>query len=41
MNKGEIAVGHLAESDARSSVENVGEIPEHGDVRILPENDCG
>jgi hypothetical protein len=41
MDKREIAVGHLAKSDARRSVENVAQIPEHGDVGILPENDCG
>jgi len=41
MDKREIAVGQLAKSDARRSVENVAQIPEHGDVGILPENDCG
>ena len=41
MREGKVAVGHLTERDALSSVENVAEIEENGYVCILPEdNGC-
>ena len=36
-----VAIGHLPEGDALRSVENVAEIEEHRDVRILPKHHAG
>jgi hypothetical protein len=41
MRQGKVAVGHLAEGDALRGVENVAEIEQNRDVRILPEHDGG
>ncbi len=41
VGEGEIAIGKLAVGDARGGVEYVAEVPEDGDVRILPEDDGG
>ena len=41
MREGKVAVRHLAEGDALGGVENVAEIEEDGDVRVLPEDDAG
>jgi hypothetical protein len=37
----EVAVGNLAEGDALGGVEDVTEIEEDGDVRVLPQDDAG
>ncbi len=41
VRQGEVAIGHLAEGDALRGVENVAEIEEHRDVRILPKHHAG
>lgn len=41
VGKREIAIRYLAERDARTAVENVAHIPEHGQMGVLPEDDCG
>ena len=41
VRQGKIAVGNLAEGDALGSIENVAEIEENGDVRVLPKHHAG
>jgi hypothetical protein len=37
----EVAVWDLAEGDPVGAVEDIAEVPENGDVGVLPENDGG
>ena len=41
VGEGKVAVGKLAEGDAGGVFEDVAEIPEHGEVSVLPEHEGG
>ena len=41
VRQGKIAVGNLAEGDALGGIQNVAEIEENGDVRVLPKHHAG
>ena len=41
VRQGKVAIGHLAESDALRGVEDIAEIEEHRDVRVLPKHHAG